>query len=186
MLLGCKRGVFVTFPLRNDFRNFLLTYSWLTTHSVSLELQVHNIIDVESRDQSRYVASQWDMSLQYNDISHWLGAYLDWSLRKHCNCVSISLNVYTNMVYDNIILHRVGQWQAQDTDQILNSQNAPCFALVGEIWSRNLWIFLRKLCHFEAQVYYMDTPQQLIGDLPETQFEGHNITKPFELHILGF
>ena len=32
------------------------------------------------RDQSRYAPSQWEMSLQCNDISHWLGEYLDWSL----------------------------------------------------------------------------------------------------------
>ena len=29
---------------------------------------------------SRYAPSQWEMSLQCNNISHWLGAYLDWSL----------------------------------------------------------------------------------------------------------
>ena len=31
------------------------------------------------RDQSSYVPSQWEM-LQCNNVSHWLGAYLDWSL----------------------------------------------------------------------------------------------------------
>ena len=36
------------------------------------------------RDQSRYVPSQWEMSLQCNDISHWLGTYLDWSLVIWC------------------------------------------------------------------------------------------------------
>ena len=35
---------------------------------------------LESRDQSRYAPSQWESSLQCNDISHWLVAYLDWSL----------------------------------------------------------------------------------------------------------
>ena len=33
-----------------------------------------------SRDQSRYVPSQWETSLQCNDLSHWLGAYLESSL----------------------------------------------------------------------------------------------------------
>ena len=32
------------------------------------------------RDQSRYAPSQWEMSLPCNDVSHWLGAYLDGSL----------------------------------------------------------------------------------------------------------
>ena len=31
------------------------------------------------RDQSRYAPSQWETSLQCKDVSHWLGAYLDWS-----------------------------------------------------------------------------------------------------------
>ena len=31
-------------------------------------------------DQSRYAPSQWETLLQCNDVSHWLGAYLDWSL----------------------------------------------------------------------------------------------------------
>ena len=31
-------------------------------------------------DQFRYAPSQWETSLHCNDASHWLGAYLDWSL----------------------------------------------------------------------------------------------------------
>ena len=33
-----------------------------------------------TRNQSRYEASQWETLLHSNDISHWLAAYLDWSL----------------------------------------------------------------------------------------------------------
>ena len=36
------------------------------------------------RDKSRYAPTQWEMLLHCNDISHWLGAYLDWSLLKGC------------------------------------------------------------------------------------------------------
>ena len=32
------------------------------------------------RDQSRYAPSPWETSLHCNDVPHWLGAYLDWSL----------------------------------------------------------------------------------------------------------
>ena len=31
------------------------------------------------RDRSRYAPSQWETSIQCNNISHWLGSYLDWS-----------------------------------------------------------------------------------------------------------
>ena len=36
--------------------------------------------DYTIRDQPRYAPSQWETALHCNDISHWLGAYLDWSL----------------------------------------------------------------------------------------------------------
>ena len=43
------------------------------------------------RDQSRYAPSQWETLLQCNNVFHWLGAYLDWSL-PHCisriHCIS--------------------------------------------------------------------------------------------------
>ena len=42
-----------------------------------------------SRDQSRYVPSPWETSLQCNDVSHWLGAYLDWSLQVCCDISKI-------------------------------------------------------------------------------------------------
>ena len=35
------------------------------------------------RDQSRYLPSQWETSLQCNDVSHWLGTYLDWTWLGH-------------------------------------------------------------------------------------------------------
>ena len=38
-------------------------------------------------DQSRYGPSQWETSLHCNDVSHWLDAYLDWSLQL-CMCAS--------------------------------------------------------------------------------------------------
>ena len=43
------------------------------------------------RDQSRYAPSQWETSLHCNDVSHWPGAYLDWSLIGlfHCNGNSV-------------------------------------------------------------------------------------------------
>ena len=34
----------------------------------------------QHRDQSSYAPSQWETLLQCNNVSHWLGAYLDWSL----------------------------------------------------------------------------------------------------------
>ena len=32
------------------------------------------------RDQSRYAPSLWETSLHCNDVPHWLGTYLNWSL----------------------------------------------------------------------------------------------------------
>ena len=43
-------------------------------------LMMIQVIDVSmhlSRDQSSYAPSQWETSLHCNNVSHWLGAYLD-------------------------------------------------------------------------------------------------------------
>ena len=36
-----------------------------------------------SRYHFRYAPSQWETSLHCNDVSHWLGAYLNWSLSQY-------------------------------------------------------------------------------------------------------
>ena len=60
---------------------------WITMEILLVEWASHPILlvpctddNVLSRDQSRYVPSQWETSLQCNDVSHWLGSCLDWSL----------------------------------------------------------------------------------------------------------
>ena len=45
-----------------------------------IRCQVSLKYSVVPRDQSRYAPSQSETSLQCNDVSHWLGAHLDWSL----------------------------------------------------------------------------------------------------------
>ena len=51
-----------------------------------------------SSNQARYAPSQWEMSLQCNDISHWLGAYLDWSLHVSCIVNTMVADVQQPMV----------------------------------------------------------------------------------------
>ena len=65
--------------------------------------------EIASRDQSMYAPSQWEMSLHCNDISHWLGAYLDWSL--------IFWKIFSCL-----------PWRA---GQHLASQWAPCWASIS-------------------------------------------------------
>ena len=48
------------------------------------------LIGMFCRDQSRYVPSQWETSLQCYNVSHWLGAYQYWSL-----VLVINKNVYS-------------------------------------------------------------------------------------------
>ena len=47
------------------------------------------------RHQSRYAPCQWEASLQCNDVSHWLGAYLDWSLHGFCRTITTYLLFFT-------------------------------------------------------------------------------------------
>ena len=57
------------------------------------------------RDQPRYAPNQWEMLLQYNNVSHWLGAYLDWSLtfpRKIQPCGKFQWNQNTIIWWLNV------------------------------------------------------------------------------------
>ena len=45
---------------------------------------------------SRYAFSQWEMALQCNNDSHWLGAHLAWSLRIHCCWGKLLVTNHTN------------------------------------------------------------------------------------------
>ena len=56
------------------------------------------------RDQSRYAPSQWETSLHCNDVSQWLGAYLDWSL--FCFVLFFKLTVvgYNGIEFGKILL----------------------------------------------------------------------------------
>ena len=38
-------------------------------------------LKINIRDKTRYAPSQWETSLHCNKVSHWLGTYLDWSLK---------------------------------------------------------------------------------------------------------
>ena len=50
---------------------------WLIIKSILWHLLLSNVTSVY---ESRYAPSQWDSSLRCNNVSHWLGTYLDWSL----------------------------------------------------------------------------------------------------------
>ena len=47
-----------------------------------------------SRQQSRYAPSQWETLLQCNNVSHWLGAYLNWSLHIFQGCFAGTMTIY--------------------------------------------------------------------------------------------
>ena len=64
-----------------------------------------DIFSLHCRDQSKYTPRQWEMSLQCNDVFHWLGAYLDWSL---IHLFTVGPN-YCNLYYDNSNEYRLAQ-----------------------------------------------------------------------------
>ena len=62
--------------------NGLATVRWQSSYRWVNESVITKCKDAyRHRYQSRYVPSQWETSLQCKDVSHWLGAYLDWSLQ---------------------------------------------------------------------------------------------------------
>ena len=64
-------------------------------------------------DHSVYVPSQWETALQCNGVSHWLGAYIEWSLRLHILSVNIwglVVSQCKNMYNEFYIIHAIA-WQ---------------------------------------------------------------------------
>ena len=63
------------------------TRPWYIGLTLYLICWVQKIFQLLSpiRNQSSYMPSQWETSLQCNDVSHWLGTYLDWSLPNAAN-----------------------------------------------------------------------------------------------------
>ena len=71
--------------------------SWYATHLIS-----------RRRDHSGYGLSQWETTLQCNDVSHWLSPYPEWSVTAYVGCV-INSDVQSGRIdcvwdYD-ILLH---------------------------------------------------------------------------------
>ena len=59
-----------------------MQWTWGASPSLYLDNPIRKFL-CSTRDQSRYSPCQWETSLHCNDISHWLGAYLHWSLWKN-------------------------------------------------------------------------------------------------------
>ena len=93
-------GLLLIAPWETKFNDILignLTFSFKKIHlkmSTAKWWAFCLSLNVLNRDQSRYAPSQWEISLHCNDISHWLGTYLDWSLVKwmvsSTRCVHVS------------------------------------------------------------------------------------------------
>ena len=63
------------------FMALWLVQSWTSKSVVNMHGNVVSCLSLwPCRDQSRYAPIQWETSLHCNDVFHWLGAYLGWSL----------------------------------------------------------------------------------------------------------
>ena len=58
-------------------RNWLLNELWVEIQTIYMKMW-----STKNRDQFRYVPSQWETLFHCNDVPHWLGTYLDWSLNE--------------------------------------------------------------------------------------------------------
>ena len=77
--------------VREKSGNYFLPTPWwpwkcyrVTKHQleghVICKILFRSFVTGMNREQSRYAPSQWETSWHWNDVSHWLGTYLDWSL----------------------------------------------------------------------------------------------------------
>ena len=89
--------------------NNVMEYFW---HKVE-EIAVCSCYSMFLRDQSRYAPNQWETSLQCNDVSHWLGAHLDWSLVSNMAQTKVQHKENINNTLDTLHLTlRVELWGA--------------------------------------------------------------------------
>ena len=60
----------------------------INNHAIDLLYKEHSDLSARNMFQSRYALGQWETSLPCNVVSHWLGAYLDWTRPKKDYCAS--------------------------------------------------------------------------------------------------
>ena len=83
-------------------------------------------------DQSRYAPSQWETSLHCNGVSHWLGAYVGWSLPW---LLSSRVNNYKAhvMTFHREVLQLVRKrqsstgWQRVTKSNCINQSSRQCY-----------------------------------------------------------
>ena len=83
----------------------------------------HLSIDI-NRDQSRNAPSQWESSLQCNDVYHWLCAYLEWSL--HQSNVRVLRGFAVLLAELPYFLLRTLRWRHNDHGGVSNHQPHGC------------------------------------------------------------
>ena len=101
------------------------------------------------RDQSRYAPSQWEMSLQCNNVSDWLGAYLDWSL--HHQWAILWAKYYFRFLDQCQI-----QWSAMP---LYFDQFSPLFSQLAPHSSSVRVIFV-VYCEFKTLIKVLPRPMQ--------------------------
>ena len=97
-----------------------------------------------SRDQFRYAPSQWETSLHCNDVSHWLGACIDWSL---------ALYQYRLVSYQHSChrpLYSQGASKQVNIHQKYNSHIAHICWLKSEVWSKGCYLRSLKCKHLKT------------------------------------
>ena len=100
------------------------------------------VVSQYNRDQSRYAPSQWETSVHCNNVSHWLGAYLDWSLPIHAVIPSI---IWTSqvfqyaMTYKKQLLPHLGCWCAWLQGPLLSDESGVCVGVGGSRTSAVTW-----------------------------------------------
>ena len=101
---GDVQDVFISF-----LSKILPSIRWLCCSTVVVLVTPLKLLwltyDISYRDHSVYAPNQWEMALQCNAVSHWLGAYTEWSHSVYapsqwetalqCNTVSHWLGPYT-------------------------------------------------------------------------------------------
>ena len=115
------------------------------------------------RDQSRYAPSPWETFLHCDDVSHWLVAYLDWSLSVMLINTAFS---HSNEEYSPYFLVITHQTQARDDiDGLMQKRRNPItnaleyffLALCHPYKECHLWVSTVHICTATNREYRIGT-----------------------------
>ena len=91
-----QKNCYLKFCYRKRKNSHFVWISFTKITNTQIIWQITGVCYLRRGDHSVYVPSRWEMALHCNAVSHWLGAYTEWSLYDASNTCTYVLYVMIN------------------------------------------------------------------------------------------